>query len=213
MIIDSSVSTGGPALAPVWVIRSKSTRLSGLPGEPEGSPAAAAQNRSPFRRYAVAILSFTLSLLVRLALSSVLSLTVPYITFFPGIMVSAWFGGLGPGLVTTGLSALASLYFFAGPLSSSRAISKTDLAGQAVFLAAGAVISWLNEALHQARQRAESELLARRQSEAAIRESEERYRVMAEAASDGMITIDEHSTILFANDAAARMFGYTLASP
>ncbi len=47
-----------------------------------------------------------------------------------------------------------------------------------------------------------------RLSEEALRESEERYRVVAETAADGIITIDEHSRILFVNGAAQRIFGY-----
>lgn len=42
----------------------------------------------------------------------------------------------------------------------------------------------------------------------ALRESEERYRVVAETASDAIITIDEESRILFANRTAQRIFGY-----
>lgn len=40
-------------------------------------------------------------------------------------------------------------------------------------------------------------------------EIEERYRVIAETASDAIITIDEASTILFVNPAAGRIFGYS----
>ena len=36
----------------------------------------------------------------------------------------------------------------------------------------------------------------------------ELYRVLAESASDGIVTIDEHSTILSVNPAAERLFGY-----
>ena len=44
-----------------------------------------------------------------------------------------------------------------------------------------------------------------------LRETEERYRTLAETASDAIITIDEESTILFVNLAAVRIFGYSLA--
>lgn len=46
---------------------------------------------------------------------------------------------------------------------------------------------------------------------AALRESEERYRVVAETASDGILTIDAEGSILFANDAAGRIFGYKVS--
>jgi PAS domain S-box-containing protein len=49
----------------------------------------------------------------------------------------------------------------------------------------------------------------RRRSEAALRESEEKYRVIAETATDAIITIDEQSEILFVNPAIATIFGYT----
>ncbi len=49
----------------------------------------------------------------------------------------------------------------------------------------------------------------RRQAEQALRESQERYRVVAETATDGIVTIGEDSEILFANRAIERIFGYT----
>ena len=45
----------------------------------------------------------------------------------------------------------------------------------------------------------------------ALRESEERYRVVAETATDVIITIDENSTMLFANGAVERVFGYAVS--
>ena len=44
-----------------------------------------------------------------------------------------------------------------------------------------------------------------------LHESETRHRVVAEMASDTIITIDDNSTILFANRATERTFGYTAA--
>jgi two-component system cell cycle sensor histidine kinase/response regulator CckA len=45
-------------------------------------------------------------------------------------------------------------------------------------------------------------------AEDALRESEERYRVVAETATDGIITMNERSEIVFANRALENMFGY-----
>jgi PAS domain S-box-containing protein len=43
----------------------------------------------------------------------------------------------------------------------------------------------------------------------ALRASEERFRRLAETAGDGILTIDEESTILFSNQAVERIFGYS----
>jgi PAS domain S-box-containing protein len=47
-------------------------------------------------------------------------------------------------------------------------------------------------------------------SEEMLRNSEERYRIVAETASEAIITIDHDSKIVFANRAAERIFGYSL---
>ena len=47
-----------------------------------------------------------------------------------------------------------------------------------------------------------------RRAENALRESEERYRIVAETASDAIISIDIQSNILFINSAAEKIFGY-----
>lgn len=51
---------------------------------------------------------------------------------------------------------------------------------------------------------------ARKEMEEALLESEEKYRIVAETATDAIISIDEQSTILFINRAATRIFGYEI---
>jgi PAS domain S-box-containing protein len=51
---------------------------------------------------------------------------------------------------------------------------------------------------------------SRREMEEALLESEEKYRIVAETATDAIISINEQSTILFINHAATRMFGYQI---
>jgi PAS domain S-box-containing protein len=52
----------------------------------------------------------------------------------------------------------------------------------------------------------------RKQAEGALRESEERFRTVAESASDAIITIDEESRILFVNRATEKIFGHAAPS-
>ena len=50
----------------------------------------------------------------------------------------------------------------------------------------------------------------RKRAAEALAESEQRYRVVAETASDAIITINQESEILFANISAETIFGYTV---
>jgi PAS domain S-box-containing protein len=52
------------------------------------------------------------------------------------------------------------------------------------------------------------DITERKKDECARRYSEERYRVIVETASDAVISLDESSTILLANPATTRVFGY-----
>ncbi len=49
----------------------------------------------------------------------------------------------------------------------------------------------------------------KRLAQQALRESEERYRIVAETASDAILTINSESRILYVNTAAEKIFGYS----
>ncbi len=53
------------------------------------------------------------------------------------------------------------------------------------------------------------QFIERKRAEEGLRESEERYRTVAETAAEAIITIDETSTMVFVNRAAEQIFGYT----
>ena len=56
-------------------------------------------------RYGFAVLVVGLAVLIRLSLQGLFSGGVPFLFFFPAIMAAGWYGGLGPGLLATGLSS------------------------------------------------------------------------------------------------------------
>ena len=73
------------------------------------------ESRPPLLRYATSIASVGLAL----ALASLLPYRADpshFTLFFAAVMVSAWYGGLGAGLVATILSALSLDYFFIAPV-------------------------------------------------------------------------------------------------
>src|SRR5688572_9907675 len=90
------------------------------------SRAGSLRMRGVLRRYAIVAASVIAALLVRWPLSSVLGTSVPYMTFFAAVIVSAWRGGLAPGLVATALSALAAAYFLVEPVHSFRIETPAD---------------------------------------------------------------------------------------
>src|SRR4051812_35109182 len=111
---------------------------------------------SPYPRlvgYGVALLATAISLLIRWPLRPVLGDAVPHMTFFPAVMIAAYFGGFGPGLLATILSAVAANYFIPHQSPSFQATRANEVAALILFLLVGSIISGLSESLHRARLR------------------------------------------------------------
>ena len=68
--------------------------------------------------YGVAVALSLLGLAVRLVVGDALPAGFPYITFFPAVIVTAFFFGIGPGIVAGVLSGLLSWWFFIPPVHS-----------------------------------------------------------------------------------------------
>src|ERR1700693_5902933 len=130
--------------------------------------------------YSVAVLAPVVSLLLRWPLWPVLENAFPHMTFFPAVMIAAYFGGFWPGLLATGLSAFAANYFLPRQLSSFHIRSRNDVVALILFVLVGAIISGLSELMHRARRRV-VDITEHKRSEQALRESEQRWRSLTEA--------------------------------
>jgi PAS domain S-box-containing protein len=91
-------------------------------------------------RYGVAIASVLLALLVTLALNRPEIRGTP---FTPAIMVSAWYGGLVPGLVAVVLSLVAMDYFIVEPIHRFQPILLDDGWYLLVFTLSALLVAWL----------------------------------------------------------------------
>ncbi|HEV3120049.1 MAG TPA: PAS domain S-box protein [Gemmataceae bacterium] len=128
--------------------------------------------------YGIAVLATAGCLFIRWPLWPVLEDAVPHMTFFPAVMIAAYFGGFWPGLLATILSAVAANYFIPRHIVSFQARSVNDLAALILFVLVGTIISGLCESLHRARRRIVVD--ERQRAEHALRETEERFRQLAE---------------------------------
>src|SRR3989449_9837182 len=91
-------------------------------------------------RYGAAIATVALALLGTLALNRPGIRGTP---FTPAIMVSAWYGGLGPGLFAVGLSLLSMHQFILGPQRSFRSLTLDDAWYLLVFALSALLVAWI----------------------------------------------------------------------
>jgi PAS domain S-box-containing protein len=109
-------------------------------------------------------------------------------------MVAAWYGGLGPGILATVLSALAATFFFLPPAGRLILVATPEAISLGIFIAIGLGISWLNHQLRTA-----AVLSASRA---------ERLDAIIDTTGDGIIVIDVEGRIEAFNRGAERLFGY-----
>jgi PAS domain S-box-containing protein len=153
--------------------------------------------RSTAARYGLAVLLAGAAVAARLALEPVWGLKVPLITMFPAIMVSAWLGGFGPGMVTTLLCAVAADYFWLAP-PGAFVPAPAELLALVVFVAIGVVTSALNEAW--------------RRSAGAAAASHEQLRITLTSIGDAVIATDATGRITMMNGVAEALTGWRSAA-
>src|SRR5581483_1560338 len=157
------------------------------------------------RRYAVAVLVVAISTLLRHSLMTALGEGVPFILYFPAVVVSAWYGGFGPGLLTTALSAISALWFFIPPYHSLAIPNPTALIQLGVFAGVCVFISFLTEALHREREKTH-EILEREQQTRSEREaSQKQLASILDTISEGFYVLDGQWRYTYVNREAIEL--------
>ncbi|HVR70667.1 MAG TPA: ATP-binding protein [Vicinamibacteria bacterium] len=133
------------------------------------------------RAYGVAVIAVLGAAGGRWALFSEAGVAAPLATYCAAVMVAAWYGGWGPGLLATVLSIWAGLWFLPARYPSPPFDEQTA-ARIVVFVAVALLITGLNAAARRNKRRAAHENVARERVAGALAESESRFRIMADSA-------------------------------
>jgi hypothetical protein len=95
----------------------------GAPYPPQ-APAGAGQLRLPasrLRRYGMVIVATGITFLFHYGFNPLMDERALFLQLAPVVLISAWYGGLDPGLFATGLAALVTLILVVPPSLSVRA--------------------------------------------------------------------------------------------
>ena len=178
------------------------------------------QTRRPaWMRYGVAVAATAVAVGLRVGPLRALGSHVPYVTFYPAVILTALYGGFFPGLLATGASAILAAIFLIEPLGQLAIRDPLDALGLAIFVASATVVSWICEAMHRAQARvgeaeAETRLAVERERMGEeIRRISERLQLAAEAAETGIWSLTPGTSEMVVNSNWRRLFGLTPDAP
>jgi len=162
-------------------------------------------------RYGLAVLTVVVALLITKSLEQYTDITP---LFYAAIVISAWFGGMWPGLLSVAISTLAIDYYFVEPLYTLRFGGKS-LSFLLVFGFLAVVTSWMSSKRRQAEgalRQARDELDMRVQERTTeLREANQRLRERAnllDLTHDTVFVRDMNDVITFWNRGAEERYGW-----
>ncbi len=183
-------------------------------GEAAPSPIRSGSWKSfPYLHYVIAIGSITLAMMIRLKFPASINSHPLLILFLMPIILSAYVGGLYPGLVATFFAALSSNYFLVPPIHALWISRTVDVVQWVVLIVTGIFVSLLTEALRRARERDRQTIQQLRDAEKRLLHSTEEARELRAALDEHAIVAitDARGKITYVNDKFCAISGYDRA--
>jgi PAS domain S-box-containing protein len=142
-------------------------------------------------RYGFAVLLVALATGIRIALRPIIPTGFPFLTFFLAVMLAAWRGGLGPGLLASILSTLAVDLLLIEPLYEFHLAAGYYRVSLGVFVVETVAISMLTEHV--------------KRTQETLRENEARLKSILNHAPAAIFIKDPAGRYLFMNEECARV--------
>ena len=169
---------------------------------------------SRLARYSIAIAAVAVATLIRFALGPLVGTGAPFTIYLLAVVVTASYGGFGPGLVAALLGLILGDLLFVSP-AGVMTLDSVGVIRIVSFLLIGVAISAVSEQWHRARrrdeQRAEELELRDKERHALVEElahSKQALESLVLGAPMPIVVIDTDRTVKLWNEAAERVFGW-----
>jgi PAS domain S-box-containing protein len=152
----------------------------------------------------VAVVAAVSATALKVALAAYLVPT--FILAYPAVLVAAAFGGIGPGILATVVSAAMAWYWVLPSPGDFHALSAQEASALSLFLLMGILVSVGAERMRRSQRRVDA-----LEKEHELRILGERFRTYVEESPDGILVTNGAGWVVDANPSALEMLGYHLA--
>ena len=170
-------------------------------------------------RYGLALVFVLVATALRLALFSSLGVSEPYILFLPAVVLAAFFGGLGPGLIASVAAVGSADLWWIEPIGASKLSAAGNWLPASLFLANCALIVVLVESMRRAQRRsslaeaANAANAERERGAVALAAGQERLHMALDAARMVAWEYDPVADRILASDNYSEVYGLVPGIP
>jgi PAS domain S-box-containing protein len=179
--------------------------------QPRRETVSALRVSSVAARFALAIVTVTIGIFVCLVVGREFGGS-PVNVLLLSVIATAWYGGTGPGVLATTLSALYATYFLMVPGGSFTPLSPLDVVRLSTLIVTGTVISVLFGALQRTGDSARRAAADRQRALDELSEERARFSALLEHMPAGAVLADAEGRIVFANPQLEQILGHPVIS-
>jgi PAS domain S-box-containing protein len=149
---------------------------------------------NPILAYGFALAMIVVAVLARWLIGEYVGARIPFVTFYPAIVLATLIGGLWPGIFATVLSTFAAWFLFIPPYFTF-ALGERELVQVLLFV----VVASINVIVVAMLDALVSRLIVQQRN----------IQALLESSPNGFVLVDEAGTIKLVNASAEKLFGYS----